>query len=65
MEFYIWHPYGRVSEVTEALLACRENVALKLNYSSTMREVGGFSHFQPQKRVMRDAGIKVVPALPR
>ncbi|MCL4409661.1 cardiolipin synthase [Aliidiomarina haloalkalitolerans] len=63
MEFYIWHPYGRVSEVTEALLAAAKRgveIELLIDHAGSWR----FFTFSAAERVMRDAGIKVVPALP-
>lgn len=63
MEFYIWHPPGRVKEITEALLGAAKrgvDIELLIDHAGSWR----FFAFSAEERAMRDAGIKVVPALP-
>ncbi len=63
MEFYIWHPHGRVTEVTEALItAAKRGVSIEI----LVDHAGSWSFFMFSRDLkrMRAAGIKLLPTLP-
>lgn len=62
MEFYIWYSKGQVNEIEQALIgAAQRGVDVRI----LADDAGSWSFFfSPACRAMKDAGIKVVPALP-
>ncbi|TRW49733.1 cardiolipin synthase [Aliidiomarina halalkaliphila] len=63
MEFYIWHPHGRVNEVTDALIAAAErgvSVEILVDHAGSWR----FFFWSRDLKRMRGAGIEFLPALP-
>nr|WP_228517610.1 cardiolipin synthase [Aliidiomarina indica] len=63
MEFYIWHPYGRVSEVTQALIKAAERgviVEVLIDHAGSWR----FFLWNKDLKLMRNAGIRFLSALP-
>lgn len=63
MEFYIWHPHGRVNEVTEALIAASErgvSIEILVDHAGSWP----FFMFSADLKRMRAAGIKLLPTLP-
>ncbi|MCH8491887.1 MAG: cardiolipin synthase [Idiomarina sp.] len=63
MEFYIWHPHGRVVDVTNALIAA---VDRGVSVEILIDHAGSWPFFMFSKDVkrMREHGIKLLPALP-
>lgn len=63
MEFYIWEPAGRVQEITEALIAAAKrgiDIEILIDHAGSWR----FFLYHRDERRLREAGIKILPALP-
>lgn len=63
MEFYIWHPHGRVNEVTEALIKAAERgveIEILVDHAGSWR----FFLFSRDLQRMRAAGVQFLAALP-
>lgn len=63
MEFYIWHPHGRVNEVTDKLIQAAErgvSIEILVDHAGSWQ----FFLFGKDLKRMRAAGIAFLPALP-
>ncbi|WP_157981225.1 cardiolipin synthase [Aliidiomarina iranensis] len=63
MEFYIWHPHGRVKEITEALIAAAKrgvSIEILVDHAGSW----AFFMFNDDLKRMRAAGVKLLPSLP-